>query len=100
MSNKNVRGPIDRVPCPHCGKPNDFREMKAQHLLDTGHRMFCDHCGHSMEVVQILAVEYVAVRRDPNGGSAAVGGGRRAAAAAPQRKQVQPGFIQRLLGKG
>lgn len=94
-------GPIHQVPCPHCGKPNDFRALKSQQLIDTGHQMYCDHCGRSMEVVRIATVEVVSVRRDPSGKVAPQ------LRAAEQRQQQQrqmtagkPGIMQRLLGKG
>lgn len=105
-SPKAIQGPIDRVPCPHCGRHNDFRQLKGQQLLDTGHCMFCDHCGRSMEVVRIATVELVVVRQDPTGKVAP----QRVAAARAQLAQKQrqaqqkkPGILGglgRLLGKG
>jgi hypothetical protein len=103
MSNlgKSIRGPIDRVPCPHCNKPNDFRVLESQQLLDTGHQCFCDYCGYSMLVTQIATVKLVAVAKDPSG--------KRRPVAARQLVQGQrqlpqqgkkPGFFQKLLGKG
>ena len=100
--NKSVQGPIDRVPCPHCGKPNDFRVMKEQQLYDTGHQCFCDHCGRSMEITSIRQVEVVSVRKDPSGKVAprpGAGGQARRPQTRPQPQQ-KPGFLQRLLGKG
>lgn len=96
---KSVRGPIDRVPCPHCGKPNDFRVLQDQQLLDTGHQVFCDHCGYSCEVTQISHLTLVAVRKDPSGKRRAAGP-RRQVAQGQQRQVGKPGFFQRLLGKG
>jgi len=43
-SRKQTSGLIHAVPCPHCGKNNDFREIKNQHLLETGSKFSCDHC--------------------------------------------------------
>ncbi len=99
---KAVRGPIDRVPCPHCGKPNDFRVLQDQQLLDTGHQVFCDYCGYSCEVVQIQTMTFVAVRKDPSGKRRPTSQGPRRAMPPGQARQLQqkPGFFQRLLGKG
>jgi hypothetical protein len=94
---RTTQGMINQVPCPHCGKGNDFRPLKGQQLLDTGHCVFCDYCGHSMEVVKMATVELVVVRRDPSNKVATRGGGQRRA---PQQLQQKPGFFQRLLGKG
>lgn len=100
------KGPIDSVPCPWCGQPNDFRMLAEQQLLDTGHRCFCDHCGMSMEVAAVRPVTIVAVRQDPKGGRAqprGVGPG----AQPGQRQMGQPqaapkrgigGFVRGLLG--
>lgn len=102
--NKAVQGQIDRVPCPHCGKPNDFRVLKEQQLYDTGHCVFCDHCSRSMEITAIRQVELVAVRKDPSGKVAAAGRGPGGVRRAQQQQRPQiaakPGFLQRLLGKG
>jgi hypothetical protein len=63
-----TRGTVDRVPCPHCGRHNDFRELDGQQLLDTGHKVICrgenqgEGCGQIMEVVAIQVVKVVAVR--------------------------------------
>jgi len=62
------RGPIDRVPCPHCGRPNDFRELDNQQLLDTGHKVLCrgenpgEGCGQLMEVVAIQTIKVLGVK--------------------------------------
>jgi hypothetical protein len=58
-----VSGPINRVPCPHCGKPNDFRELQQQQLLDTGHSCDCDHCGGLMVVAAIQPITMITVRK-------------------------------------
>lgn len=63
-----TRGTIDRVPCPHCGRPNDFRELDGQQLLDTGHKVSCrgenpgEGCGQIMEVVAVQTLKVLAVR--------------------------------------
>lgn len=98
---RTVQGPIHAVPCPHCGKHNDFRTLKSEQLVDTGHQMFCDYCGRSMEVVKMATVEFLVVRRDPSG---KVAPQRRAAEQRHRQQQQQvagkPGLLQRLLGKG
>lgn len=95
-----VEGTIDRVPCPHCGKALDFRTLQSESLLDTGHQMFCDYCGRSLEVVRIITKTFVAVRQDPSGKvrPAAQGGARRLPA--QQQRLQKPGLLSRLLGKG
>lgn len=66
-NNPVVRGTLDSVPCPHCGKPNDYRILHEQQLLDTGHLCSCDHCGRMMEVARIAPMIVVSVREpDPD----------------------------------
>lgn len=91
-----VQGPINAVPCPHCGKKQDFRMLQEQQLLDRGHEFTCDHCGFSQEVVAIQPVTFVAVRKNPRfPGRPPQGPGE----PAPGRA-VSPGFVQKLLGRG
>lgn len=96
----SVHGPIDKVPCPSCGRPNDFRILESQQLLDTGHEVFCDHCGYSMIVTGIRQVKYVVVARNPTGGRQQAHA--KAAAKEAQKKKLQqkPGILNRLLGTG
>ena len=58
-----THGPLERVPCPHCGKANDFRELHSEQLLDTGHTVSCNYCGRMMEVVRMAVITVVAVRQ-------------------------------------
>lgn len=70
---QTVSGPINRVPCPHCGKPNDFTTL--DHLLvdsneslgegdPGGHNTFsCDHCNKEMRVVSVKRITTVFVRQ-------------------------------------
>ncbi len=103
---RSLRGTIDRVPCPHCGKPQDFRILKDEQLLDTGHQIFCDWCGYSQLVTQIQTITTVAVCKDPSGKRRPVPPSRQLAAQQHQRRQQlgaggqRPGFFARLLGKG
>ena len=86
-------GTVNQVQCPHCGKPNDYRELQSQQLMDTGSDCECDHCHRFMEIVAILPVTYVQVRQSP----------RRTHAAAPQQTvrqatTISPAAAQRMLG--
>lgn len=62
------QGTVERVPCPHCGRINDFRNLASQQLLDTGHKVTCqgeqpgDGCGLLMEVVGVKVLTVIAVR--------------------------------------
>jgi hypothetical protein len=83
-----LSGPINRVPCPHCGKPNDFRELQQQQLLDTGHEADCDHCGGLMTIAGIQPVTMITVRKNmkrPKAGIAAPAQARTLSAAQTQR---------------
>lgn len=92
-----THGPIHKVPCPHCGKPNDFRELLTQgdSTIFPNTEVFCDHCGFMMIVknVQKITVLYVVpgATRDPQWQQ----GGKQ-----PLQRQVQPTMMQRLLGRG
>lgn len=55
----STTGTLDRVPCPNCGHPNDFRELEGQQLLDTGNRMTCDKCREVMIVTAIQRITLV-----------------------------------------
>lgn len=73
------QGPIHGVKCPHCGAPNDFRELLTQGdtTIFPNTEVFCDHCGWMMIVKQVLKVTMIkvvpAMRRDPQHGQAAQG---------------------------
>jgi hypothetical protein len=94
-----VNGTIDRVPCPHCGHRNDFRLLREQQLLDTGHRMDCDACHRVMEVTSIRDVTVVAVRKWAGGPQQGQQQQQPQRRQLPQQQQA-PGLMQRLLGKG
>lgn len=93
---KTTHGPIDRVPCPHCGKPLDFRQLNAQQLLDTGHMVSCDYCKHMMAVAGIHVVQVVVVR--PDAGNAIAVAQR--SSPARQASTMSPAQVQRLLRGG
>lgn len=66
-----TNGPVHHVPCPHCGKANDLRELDGQNLLDTGAEIICapldrttpsvGYCGRMFQVVGILHVKLIRV---------------------------------------
>jgi hypothetical protein len=94
-----TNGPVNAVQCPHCGRPNDLRELDSQNLLDTGSEIVCSplegqrdtgHCGRVFVVVAIQIVKAVVVR--PSSRPA-----RHAQASAQPAQAVSPGFLQRLL---
>lgn len=58
-----LSGPVHAVPCPHCGKPNDFRPLRDQMLLVEESQFDCDHCGHVMEFLNLRKVELINVRQ-------------------------------------
>ena len=58
-----THGPVDRVPCAHCGKPLDMRNLQSQQLLDTGHELACEHCGRMNQVAGIRVVTVVSLRQ-------------------------------------
>lgn len=58
-------GPVDRVPCCNCGKPNNFRGHHE--MLDTGSVFACDYCRLPMQVVRVQDIKFVSVRK-PRGG--------------------------------
>lgn len=66
------QGKIDSVPCPHCGRPNDFRDtdeflfdpMTGASAVKSDKPTFaCDHCSRIMEVVHVEKTIIVAVRK-------------------------------------
>ncbi len=92
---KWTQGPVDRVPCPHCGKPKDFRELDSQQLLDTGHEVICrddngEGCGQLMMVAAIRVIKVLAVK--PMRGMPASG-----QAQAREAVTVSHAQLQRLL---
>jgi len=88
-----VHGPMQAVPCPHCGKPNDFRALHEQQLMDTGNDAACDHCGNHMKIVRIAPVTMVSVRKT---GATSINRGAAAQPAQPART-LSPAEARRLL---
>jgi len=67
-------GVMSRVPCPYpeCTKPNDFREVGEEYLLNQWTGQFsakeqmsftCDHCGRPMQVVAAERTIVITVRQ-------------------------------------
>lgn len=56
-----TQGPIDRVPCPHCGKPNNFKGHYE--MLDPGNVFACDHCKNPMQVAGVRDVKVILLRK-------------------------------------
>lgn len=52
-----VNGPVNRVPCAHCGQPMDLTELVEE--IDRGVSLECDHCSKNSEVVDIRKVVVV-----------------------------------------
>lgn len=83
-------GPVHRVPCPHCGKPQDMRELAAQNLLDTGNDVVCEDCGRVYIITGIAQIMLITVR--PSNRPA-----RRQLPDAQPATTVGPRQMQRLL---
>lgn len=71
---KATRGALHRVPCPHCGRPNDLRVLAAGtaaqqnagwggNLVERGTILDCDHCNRKMQIVKVQSVKIVTVRQ-------------------------------------
>lgn len=62
---------MHRVPCPHCGKHNDFRKLTASarntgwggDMLETGTVVDCDTCGKKAEIAKVQSVRIVTLRQ-------------------------------------
>lgn len=91
-------GAIHQVPCPHCAKPNDFRDLQKDQLLEPGTKAVCDECGHNMQVVRVLPTTIVAVRKAAP--SSINPAGAQASAPAQPARTVGGGFLKKLLGGG
>jgi hypothetical protein len=83
-------GPINKVPCPHCGGMNDFRDLEVERTLERGEMATCDLCNRVMLVVAVKQITVVKVRPAP-------GMGEPVQAVQPARTIGASG-IKRLLG--
>lgn len=73
---KSKKGPLHAVPCGHCNKPNDFRDVAPDlpggsiggisagqgSLLEEGMTFTCDHCGRVSKVDGVTQATVVAVK--------------------------------------
>lgn len=55
-----VQGPINRVPCAHCGQDMDLTDLAEE--LGHGVSVECDECGKQSEIVDIRKVIVVRQR--------------------------------------
>lgn len=63
-SGKIIQGPIEKVPCPHCGKPNDVAsELTELNMVEPGVVLICDFCHKKMQIVKVTIITMVAVRQ-------------------------------------
>lgn len=94
MAQGTHAGPVDKVPCPHCGQGNDFTEIVSDlKLAEEDSLVECDHCGRMMQVTSIVTMTTVSVvrsnqrppHRDPEPTAATT---------------VDHGALQRMLGRG
>jgi endogenous inhibitor of DNA gyrase (YacG/DUF329 family) len=53
LSPVTLQGPVDAVPCSHCGTPQNYGELEQ---LVRGMDVECDHCGKISEVIDIRKV--------------------------------------------
>jgi hypothetical protein len=93
-----TNGTINSVRCPLCGKPNDFRDIQSQQLLDTGNVVDCDHCHQLMEIVAIRPMTVVTVRQASRG--ARVTRVRQVGPAPRQATTLTPSQTRKLLKGG
>lgn len=70
---QTVSGPAHKVPCPWCGKPNNFTQhddllsesMGSVGAGDPGDQLTftCDHCTRPMKIVAVARVLTITVRQ-------------------------------------
>ncbi|MBT8454158.1 MAG: hypothetical protein KJO40_19500 [Deltaproteobacteria bacterium] len=67
---KSTHGFIARVPCPWCKRPNNCTGLQPSdgagwggYGLEKAERLDCDHCGHTMEVIEVRQATIVRVRQ-------------------------------------
>lgn len=66
LSTVTVNGPVNAVPCAHCGKPQNYAEIEAERAeenlnpeIPKGAKIECDDCGKLSEVVNIKRIVIV-----------------------------------------
>jgi hypothetical protein len=71
---QGTTGPIDKVPCPWCGKLNNFAHgdgdlfhptdvSQGQHDPGGGPAYACDHCTKPMRIVAVKTITFLTVRQ-------------------------------------
>lgn len=63
VTDKVISGAVHAVPCPHCGKANDFRPIRDQMLLVEEAQFDCDYCGMCMEFMGSQSIQVIRVRQ-------------------------------------
>jgi len=72
MTQGTTRGTIDRVPCPWCGQPNNFRPLADEEMggvgwgnqgLEGGAIAECDHCHRRMKILAVQKAVMVTLTR-------------------------------------
>jgi hypothetical protein len=71
VTKKRTKGAIHRVPCPHCGRPNDCRGLQPKdgiggwggYGLEQGAKLSCDHCNRLMKITGVQDVTVVTVEQ-------------------------------------
>lgn len=58
-----VNGPLHAVPCAHCGRPNDLRDLDGQKILEVGSGLVCDHCGRTSKIAGIKELKIVVLKQ-------------------------------------
>ena len=54
LTQATVQGPINKVPCAHCGQPMDLSDLHEE--IGRGVSIECDYCSRNSEVVDIRKV--------------------------------------------
>lgn len=57
LSGATLQGPVNKVPCAHCGQPMDLTELMED--IARGVSVTCDHCEKDSEIVDIRKVVVV-----------------------------------------
>lgn len=99
LTPKTTNGFAHRVPCPHCGQPNDMRELQEMMGagFEPGLKASCDHCHRNMVVTTVQPVTIVHVRQAEGMSDPHAGSGVPARRQAPPPQQPQ-GFFAKLFG--
>lgn len=60
-----VDGPVHKVPCAHCGKPNDLRVLQKDlgESFEPGTSYQCDHCHRLNRITKVVPTLVIQVRQ-------------------------------------